>query len=461
MKVSFKGNTALKVQFYYEDSTNINSALKENAVFKGKNLEIYFNLAENILMVGLGKKEDADGFRYVKCGITLCKKLKALEFESTSLLMTDLDETAVFFISEGLLTEGLYDFSLKKEKEKTKLKEVVFEVKNQDTVKEAKVIAKSRNFVRELVDTPSNILTPDEMAKRVSKKLEADDTKVEIWDEKKLEKENLQGLIHVGKASVYPPRLVKITYTPKNPSKKVTLVGKGITFDAGGLSLKPSDSMLDMKGDMAGAATVAACISACQKLNLNIQITGFLVLAENVISGNAYKVSDVITYNNGKSVEIANTDAEGRLALADALILSDKVKDDLIIDLATLTGACMVALGSDYYGAFSPDEKLSREYSDFVNSKTSEKAWAMPVYDKYKEQMKSKIADIKNIGKRWGGAITAALFLKEFVPENKNWLHLDIAGPFFDEGLGLLDGVATGIPLESLTLYLKSLISQK
>jgi leucyl aminopeptidase len=196
---------------------------------------------------------------------------------------------------------------------------------------------------------------------------------------------------------------------------------------------------------------------AAIELNLPLEIEVYLPIAENSISGNAYKVSDVITYQNGKSVEIVNTDAEGRLVLADALIVASATPCDLMIDIATLTGACMVALGTDIYGVLSSDEKLARGYCDFVNDNSSETAWPLPLFSKYKDQLKSKIADMKNSGKRWGGAITAALFLQEFIPAKTNWMHLDIAGPSYDEGLNLFDSMATGIPMESLVLYLEKL----
>jgi leucyl aminopeptidase len=432
-------------------------------MFSGKQGEILTDIQEEetFIHAGLGKKEKADPFSFLKTGISLMRsQLKKIASDSVFLEMEELEERAIFFIMEGIFLEGLYDFSYKKKEEDQQKMETLIvscNEKYQKSVDKAKIIAQSRNLVRELVDTPANILTTTEMAGRLEKMFKSKSLKVEVWDKKRLEKENLQGLLNVGKGSDFPPYLVKVHYKPENPKKQYTLIGKGIIFDTGGYSLKPSEGMLDMKGDMAGAATVAGILNGAAQMKLPVEIIGLFPLAENAISGSAYKVSDVIRYRNGKSVEVVNTDAEGRLVLADALIVSGELEPEKVIDFATLTGACMVALGPDIYGVFSPDEAKSRDFTDFVNKNTSEKGWPLPVYDKYRDdQMKSKIADLKNTCKRWGGAITATLFLKEFVPEGKEWMHMDIAGPFFDEGLGLFDGQATGIPVESMLLWLES-----
>lgn len=460
MQIKYQGNAPVQIQFFYEKDKNIPASLAKSGFFNGKSGEIFSEIQEEKLLayVGLGKKEKCDAFSFLKAGISVSKSiLKKSQAKLAQILEGPISEEYFFFLAEGILLEQLYSYSLKKEQKAPSIQEIIIPQKYKGVMERAEKVAASRNLVRELVDTPSNTLTTTEFAHRLEEKFSGmEHVVVEVWNQEKLIAENLQGLLHVGKGSVYPPYLVKISYSPENAKKTLNLVGKGITFDSGGLSLKPSDAMLDMKGDMAGAATVAGVLDAAIACELPVKINAFFAIAENSISERAYKVSDVISYRNGKSVEIANTDAEGRLVMADALIMSGDEKADLLIDMATLTGACMVALGTDYYGVFSNNDKVAGKYCAFTKKKTSEKAWHMPLEEKYKEQMKSKIADIKNIGKRWGGAITAALFLNEFVPEKQEWMHFDIAGPFFDEGLGLFAGMATGVPLESLFLYLQN-----
>ncbi len=462
MIFKYGGNSINKVEFYYENSTDIIHYLKESKIFLGKDLENYSFFKKDSLTIlsGLGKEKDLSNFKLLKTGINIARNnLKKIEIKDIEIDLMNLDDNKVFFILEGMFLEGLYKYSLKKNEKKDKIEiNIIIKCKNKKIFDKAFKIAKSRNIVRQLVDIPANILDTNEFSKQIQSILKDKKIGIEVYDKKRLEKENLQGILSVGQGSAQPPYLLKIHYKPQKAKNKITLVGKGVVFDSGGLSLKPSDSMVDMKGDMAGAATVVGAINAAKEMELPVEIFGLIPIVENHISGNSYRVSDVIKYKNGKSVEIGNTDAEGRLILADALIISNVLPSNFIIDLATLTGACMVALGPDIYGVLTNNEKLGRKFTDFVNLNSSDEAWMLPLFDRYKKQLDSKIADVKNIGKRWGGTITAALFLKEFVPKNKDWIHLDIAGPFFDEGLGLFDSMSTGIPLESLVLYLETLI---
>lgn len=459
MQIQFQGSASLKASFYFEQDSRIAESLKNKKIFCGKAEESFLKTEAGTfeLFLGLGKKPEQGFFPFLKTGTLAAKKILKINEETAEINLTGLSEKETFFTAEGFFLQSLYDYSLKQKKETPALKTVIFKTPFETAVNKALILAQSRNWVRQAVDTPSNTLTPEAFARSIEALFENTGVMVEILNHEKIRQENLQGLLQVGKGSENLPCLVKLHYRPLNSKTSLTLVGKGITFDSGGLSLKPSESMLDMKGDMAGAATVAGIFKAALDLNLPIELYGLLPLAENMISGHSYKVSDVITYRNGKTVEINNTDAEGRLILADALILASEMQPDLIIDLATLTGACMVALGTDMYGVFAKNPSQGREYVRFVNEETSEFAWDLPLFSKYQENLKSKLADLKNTGKRWGGAISAALFLKEFVAESKDWMHLDIAGPFFDDGLGLFDGQATGIPLESLYLYLENL----
>jgi leucyl aminopeptidase len=255
---------------------------------------------------------------------------------------------------------------------------------------------------------------------------------VEVWDKKKIQSKKLAGLLAVNRGSQEEPRFIIIRYRPPGrPKKKVALIGKGITFDSGGLSLKPSKAMETMKLDMAGGAAIIGAMSVLPELRPQIEVTGYIPATDNLPSGSAQKPGDVIRYLNGKSVEVLNTDAEGRLILADALALAAKEKPDFMINLATLTGACMVALGNQVAGIFGNDRPLV-ETLIHCGQESGEKLWELPLVKEYREDIKSSIADIKNVGGSHGGAITAALFLQEFVAQTP-WAHMDIAGPAFTE----------------------------
>ncbi len=459
MKVLFKGEAPLKVLFFFEEESHISDFLKKKKLFEGKEGDFYWQVkdSEIALWVGLGKKSETNFFSLLKTGVLVAKKIAKTQEAQVEFSLLELGDKETFFIAQGFFLQSLFSYSLKEKKEPSFLKETIFKTPFVQLIHKAQSLAQTRNWIRELVDTPSNILTPQSFALQIKEAFKESAVKVEIWDFDRVQKENLTGLNYVGKGSDNPPYFVKLHYAPKGAKQSLSLIGKGITFDSGGLSLKPTDSMLDMKSDMAGAATVAGIFQLALKNNLPIELYGFLPLAENMVSGKAYKVGDIITYNNQKSVEITNTDAEGRLILADALILASNEKPSFMIDIATLTGACMVALGTDIYGVFANNQEEGQKYVDFVNKESSDFAWSLPLFSRYQEGLKSKIADLKNTGKRWGGAISAALFLKEFVDNKKNWMHFDIAGPSFDEGLGLFDGQATGVPLESLYLYLENL----
>jgi leucyl aminopeptidase len=252
---------------------------------------------------------------------------------------------------------------------------------------------------------------------------------VEIFDEEELRTLKMGGLLAVGAGSVHSPRMVVLRYLPKDPPvKHIALVGKGITFDSGGISIKPSADMWEMKGDMSGAAVVAGAILAAERMNAPTQLTGVLALAENMPSGSALKPGDIITTASGRTIEVDNTDAEGRLVLADALHYACKQMPDEIIDLATLTGACLVALGEFTAGLFANNDDLSSALFS-AGMQSYERLWRMPLWDDYNALIRSDVADVKNAGGKWGGAITAAKFLEQWVDKSIPWAHLDIAGP--------------------------------
>jgi leucyl aminopeptidase len=277
---------------------------------------------------------------------------------------------------------------------------------------------------------------------------------VDVWGKKKIESMKLAGLLAVNRGSQEEPRFITIHYKPAGkPRKKIALIGKGITFDSGGLSLKPSKSMETMKLDMAGGAAVIAAMSRLPVLRPAVEVIGYIPTTDNLPGPNAQKPGDVIRYLNGKTIEVLNTDAEGRLILADALALAAKQKPDYMINLATLTGACMVALGTQVAGMFSNHHALAERVIRCAQE-SGEKLWQLPLVKEYREDIKSSVADIKNIGGGHGGAITAALILQEFVEEIP-WAHLDIAGPAYtDRDIATCPKGGTGFGVRTLLRFL-------
>jgi leucyl aminopeptidase len=288
-------------------------------------------------------------------------------------------------------------------------------------------------LTRDLENEPGSGLTPPVFAERIYDALSNDNVSVTIWDEKEIKRKKMGGLLSVGSGSDNPPRFIIIDYTPAGKSRKfktVALVGKGITFDAGGISIKPAAEMGDMKADMSGAAVVAGVIYAASRMKMPLHLIGIIPAAENLLSGKSYRPGDIIRTASGKTVEVDNTDAEGRIILADALNYASEQEPDYIIDLATLTGACVVALGPFTAGLFT-NNKFLREAVFTSGQKTYERVWELPLWQEYGDLIKSDVADIKNLGGKWGGAITAAKFLEHFVEPEIPWAHLDIAGPTF------------------------------
>lgn len=305
-------------------------------------------------------------------------------------------------------------------------------------------------FARDLVNTPPSDMTPRRLADLARERLEAQDgTEVEVWDEGRIRAERLGGLHAVSRGSAEPPRLVWATYTPPGAGSAphVVLVGKGITFDSGGLSLKPADAMMEMKTDMSGAAVVLAALSACAELRVPVKVTAIAPITENMPGGGAVKPGDVFTARNGKTVEVLNTDAEGRLVLADGLSLAAELEPDAIVDVATLTGAAMVALGPGVAAVLGNDEALV-DAVRAAGARAGERLWPLPMPEEYEAHIESEIADMKNMGRpRQAGVIAAAMLLGRFVAEVP-WAHLDIAGTgraHEDSGYLVKGGTAFGV----------------
>ncbi|MFI2911926.1 leucyl aminopeptidase [Streptomyces sp. PDY-4] len=300
-------------------------------------------------------------------------------------------------------------------------------------VERATAVAEELNRARDLINTPPNDLDPEAFAAVAQAAAKEHGIKVQVLDEKALTKGGYGGILGVGAGSAAGPRLVKLSYTSSKAKKHLALVGKGITYDSGGISLKPAGHNETMKCDMSGAAAVFAAVVAAARLRLEVNVTGWLALAENMPSGSATRPGDVLRMYSGKTVEVLNTDAEGRLVLADALWAASAEKPDAIVDVATLTGAMVLALGNRTFGIMANDDAFRSAVHEAAEE-VGEPAWQMPLPEHLRKGMDSATADIANMGERMGGGLVAGLFLREFVGEGITWAHLDIAGPAFNEG---------------------------
>ncbi|MBS0208333.1 MAG: leucyl aminopeptidase [Planctomycetes bacterium] len=337
------------------------------------------------------------------------------------------------------------------EKKRFPFGEITFSGATATQLERGNVLGETLNLARKLVNEPAQEMYPESFAKAAETAAKEVGLRCEVWDKARLEKERCGSLLAVAKGSERPPRLVILEHRGgKAGEAPIALVGKGVTFDSGGLSLKPTDGMTTMKCDMAGAAAVLATMTAIARLKLPVNVVGLAGLVENMTGGAAMKLGDVLTARSGKTIEVLNTDAEGRLVLADVLNVALDYKPSKIVDLATLTGACVVALGTDVVGAMANDQAWCDTVMGAAR-KVGEPIWQLPMFPEYNDMIRSEVADIKNTGDgRWGGAIAAAKFLEEFVAGTP-WVHLDIAGPaFFDKPKPWADGGGTGCMVRTL-----------
>ncbi len=312
--------------------------------------------------------------------------------------------------------------------------ELIMHTAREDAVRQARILADAMTLVRDLVNTAPANLVPADLAAAAEQVATAHGLGVQVLDENELAKEGYGGILAVGMGSAHPPRLVRLEYAHPDAVRTVVFAGKGITFDSGGLSLKPSKAMETMKADMGGAAAVLAAVQAVAELGPAVNLVGYLPLAENMPGGGAQRPSDVITIYGGKTVEVLNTDAEGRLVLADALARSEADGPSLLVDVATLTGAQTVALGNRTAGVMASDDSLATGIADAAR-RAGEAMWPMPLPEDLRKGLDSTVADIANVsGDRSGGMLVAGLFLREFVPAGVRWAHLDIAGPAYNDG---------------------------
>lgn len=379
-----------------------------------------------VTVVGMGEEADAEALR--RAAAAAARACKGYATATTTLHQVEIEEAAEM-VAFGF-TAGLYQFDSFKSEAKPPTIEAL--VMAGDTGGGTAAVARGRALaggvmlVRDLVNTPAVAKPPAVLAERAQDIGSSRGVDVTVYDEHEIVAEGFGGLAAVNAGALHPARMVVMNYNPSGADKTLALVGKGIVFDSGGLSIKPAGGMETMKTDMAGAATVLAALQVIAELEVALNVQVIMPLTENVISGEAMRPGDVFTARNGKTVEVLNTDAEGRLVLADGLSLAAEAEPDLIVDVATLTGAAKVALGADIAAAFGTDG--ARDQVVDAAKAAGEEVWPMPLHDAYRSHIDSTIADIKNTGERWGGAITAALFLKEFAGEGE-WAHLDIAGP--------------------------------
>jgi len=399
--------------------------------------------AERVIFFGLGKAKEVDFEKLRKMSGKAVKEcirknlsqvlIAVPSFKEIKMEMSQVLEP---LLEGAFLGNHIFD-RYKKEKKFKTLKTINFHVEP-DTVEAFKklpskveAVCKGTILAREWVNIPSNDKRPEQFAKLITTPARKANLKVGILTEKDLKQKKFGAMLAVAKGSCSKPCMVALEYAPKNFKTTVVLVGKGVTFDSGGINLKPTGSLDTMKMDMAGAATVAAALIATAKLKPRIRVIGVLPIVENMLSGDATRPGDIIKSFSGKTVEIGNTDAEGRLILADAMSYAIKeYKPHVLIDMATLTGACVVALGEKIAALFSSDNDLVETIIK-SGEKLNERCWPLPMPEDYKEQLKSDFADINNMANtRWGGAITAALFLSEFVSDTR-WAHIDIAGPAY------------------------------
>ncbi len=417
----------------------------EKLGFKGDVEEVAF--LPEIGRLYVGAKLDHDEIRIAAAKAIKTLNGKSFKTAKVGVYIQNCPITNIKAFVEGAIL-GNYSFDkFKSKKNENGLKEIIlaneeysdksFTLENaKKSIEEAHIVAETTNLVRDIVNTPPNEIYPKSFAKLAKGLAKGEDLEVKILDEKDLEKEKMGAFLAVARASTNPPRLVHITYTPKEAKAKIAIVGKGLTYDSGGLSLKPSDYMVTMKSDKSGASAALGIVLAAKRLGLPVEVHAILGLAENMIGGNAYKPDDILTAKNGKTIEVRNTDAEGRLVLADCLCYAqEKVAPDYIIDLATLTGACVVALGQYTSGVMGESQELKQKMLEAAKA-SGELVGELPFNRYLPKLLESKVADICNISSsRYGGAITAALFLREFIDEKyrDRWLHLDIAGPAFVE----------------------------
>lgn len=438
---------------------------------RGQSLLIHTHgkLASNrLLVVGVGKRAEVTEEVLRRMGGQVSRTADKARGKALGVVLPEVRVDAVAGLqaaAEGALL-GLYRFNryLTKDRQEQVTQGITLlaaapSADAEAALQRAEKIAGGVALARDLVNEPPSTLNPSELASRAKAAATAAGLAVEVHGPDMLVKENMELMLAVSRASAEEPRLVRMEYVPAGrPVKKVVLVGKGLTFDSGGLDLKTAEGMLDMKVDMAGSAAVLGAMLGVAATRPNVHVVGYMGCVENMVGGRAFKPGDIIKSRAGITVEIGNTDAEGRLVLADVLSYAqDREKPDLVVDLATLTGACMVALGPYMAGLMSNQDELAQKLASAAEA-VGEDYWRLPLSEPLKEMIKSPIADLKNVGQRYGGAITAGLFLRDFIKDGVGWAHLDIAGPAtWDKDRDYVSKGGTGFGVRTLVRWLQNL----
>jgi len=454
----------------------------ETRDFKGKEGETAVLYTEGklasrrLMLVGLGEQKKLTLERIRRAAANAAKTTHGLKLRSLAIEFPDANtitatvKESVQDIAQALAEAAalaLYRFDRyfteKKEKEKkvTRFTLISDDAKESREIRQgiqlAQVIVEATCFARDLENAPSNEIYPESLAEAARQSGKKHGFKVTALEKRQIEKLGMGGLLAVNQGSSKPPRFIILEYGASHSESAgtVVLVGKGVTFDTGGISIKPASGMSEMKMDMSGAAAVIGTFEAVARLKMTVHLVGLIPATENMPSGSAVKPGDIVRHYGGKTSEVDNTDAEGRLILADALGYAEKYKPDAVIDLATLTGACVVALAHLATGMMGNDEKLMDALKK-AGEKTYERVWPLPLFEEYEKLIKSDVADVKNVGGRWGGAITAALFLKKFVRDYK-WVHLDIAGTaILEEPQEYAPKGGSGVGVRLLVEFLKN-----
>lgn len=448
---------AIVISMFENEKTSqeiANTYAIERDSFNGKKgqtylLQTYDKIPANkILVLGCGKRSEFCENTAREVVYKAVKKLQQMHVKTAAF---DLD-FGFDYGKQGVIGAILADYAFDKYKSEkaTKVDEITFGGVSEKTVKEGKTIGEAMKFTRDLANEPAAYATPSKLAE-VAKHIEGIETRV--YDKPEIEEMKMGAFLAVGQGSAEAPKFIHMKYTVPNPKKRIAIIGKGICFDSGGLDIKPASSMLTMRDDMSGAACVLGVMRALKEFSPEVEVHGLIAACENMPSGTSYKPGDILTAKNGKTIEVDNTDAEGRLTLADALCYACELGVDEVIDIATLTGACMVALGTHASGIMGNDEDLIHKLIK-VGNDNGEKFWQMPMFKEYFDSLKSDIADMKNTGSRYGGASAAGVFLQEFVKDVK-WAHLDIAGTaFLEKGQAEFGKGATGAGVRTLLNYI-------
>lgn len=450
MQVNFNNDKkANLVKFAYKNQT-------DNLYFKADLGESLPNPSESTILLGLGEKDKLDKESFKKAIYKLAKAAIKLDLDELSFEKENINTEDNEFVSQIIEAVSLasYNFDYYKEEKSGKIENINFpedlDDENSNAIEEQLTILDAQAFARDLVNLRSNDIYPESLAQATKERLTRD-VEVKIYDEKQIKDLGLTAYLEVGKGSDNPPRFIVMKYLNGDKDQKpLVFVGKGITYDSGGYSIKPSDGMKTMNADMGGAGSVIGAIDAISSNELKVNVVAIVAACENSISGRSYKPGDVIKARNGLTIEVDNTDAEGRITLADAVNYGVTEYDpELIVDLATLTGACLVALAETYTGAVTNSQETFEKVLAAANE-ADEKIWQLPNDDTIRKYNESQVADVKNSGGKLGGTITAAQFIENFI-EEKPWVHLDIAGTaYLSKAQGLYEKGATGVHVKTL-----------